>query len=418
MRAAILAGGKGTRIATLYPDLPKPMIPVNGEPVLAHQVNQLASQGIRDITLIVGYKADIIQEYFGDGKRFGAAIHYIVEQSPLGTGGALSLLPKEDTLILLGDVFCEVDFQRFIDYHKRCQAGITLFVHPNSHPFDSDIVVTDNNGKVLAWKSKKDSLRGELRNLVNAGLYIFQASELPSEEPTKCDLEQEFIVPRIATDKVYAYRSTEWAKDMGTPERLKQAEMDIQSGTAFARSLQRKQKAIFLDRDGTIIAQDGYITRPDQVKLLDGAAKAIRKINQSEYLAICVTNQPVIARGDVSFQELEAIHARLDCLLGEQGAYLDDLFFCPHHPDRGFAGERVEYKIDCDCRKPKPGMLIKAAEKYNIDLSQSWMIGDSDRDRLAGEAAGCKTIMIHDTIGLLKIVRALRPNNLSDVSER
>ncbi len=394
MRAAILAGGKGTRIATCYPDIPKPMIPLCGCPVLEQQIRQLASQGIRDITLIVGYKANVIQEYFENGKRFDANISYIVESSPLGTGGALPLLPREDTLLLLGDVYCEVDFLRFLEFHYRAQAGITLFVHPNSHPYDSDIVVLGDNGKVLAWKSKNDSFRGELRNLVNAGFYIFRADELPKGDTVRCDLERDIITPRIRSGQVYGYRSSEWVKDMGTPERLAQAECEIQHGIATARSMRYQQKAIFLDRDGTIIASDGYITKPEQVRLLDGAAEAIKQINQSEYLAICITNQPVIARGDVTLEELEAIHARLDTLLGEQGAYLDDLFFCPHHPDKGFKGERSEYKIDCDCRKPKPGMLLAAAEKFNIDLSQSWMIGDSLRDWLAGDAAGCRTIML------------------------
>jgi D-glycero-D-manno-heptose 1,7-bisphosphate phosphatase len=249
---------------------------------------------------------------------------------------------------------------------------------------------------VKAWASKKDSQRGDLRNLVNAGLYVFSASALPSGAVVKRDLEHDIIIPLLASGKVYAYRSSEYVKDMGTPARLAQVEEDIKSGMAAARSLRKKQKALFLDRDGTINVYSGLITKPSQLELCAGAAEAIAQINRSEYLAICITNQPVIARGDVSLAELEEIHARLDTLLGEQGAYLDDLYFCPHHPDRGFAGERVEYKIECACRKPKPGLLLQAAEHYNIDLSKSYMIGDSDRDIGAGEAAGCQTIKIGD----------------------
>lgn len=396
MRAAILAGGKGSRIAEYYPDLPKPMIPLNGKPLLQYQIELLVSQEITDITLIVGYKAEIIKEYFGEGKCFGANIEYVVEEYPLGTGGALSLLPKEKTLILFGDVYCDVDFNRFADYHDKNDADITLFTHPNSHPHDSDVVVTDDADKVIDWKSKKDSERGDIRNLVNAGIYVFSANALPCGEATKRDLEHDIIIPYLGTGKVYAYRSTEYVKDMGTPQRLAQVNADISNGITAARSMRNKQKAIFLDRDGTINILDGFITKPDQIRLIDGAAEAIRRINRSEYLAICVTNQPVIARGDVTFEELNAIHARLDMLLGEQGAYLDDLLFCPHHPDRGFAGERPEYKIDCDCRKPKPGLLLQAAEKYDIDLSQSYMIGDTDRDIGAGQAAGCREVILVD----------------------
>ena len=125
-------------------------------------------------------------------------------------------------------------------------------------------------------------------------------------------------------------------------------------------------------------------------------AAAIRKINESGYLAVVVTNQPVIARGEVSFEELEEIHNKMETLLGKEGAYLDAIYYCPHHPHKGYEGERPELKIECDCRKPKPGMLFKAAEDFNIDLSQSWMIGDGENDVKAGSNAGCKTVLLSD----------------------
>jgi D-glycero-D-manno-heptose 1,7-bisphosphate phosphatase len=405
-----MAGGKGTRIAEYYPDLPKPMIPLCGKPLLEWQVRSLVKQGFRTITLIIGFKADVIKDYFGNGEKFGAAIGYIVEDSPLGTGGALALLPENNTLILFGDVYCEVDFNRFIDFHNAKKADITLFAHPNNHPRDSDIIITNDDNRILKWASKKDTNRGELRNLVNAGLYVFSANSLRSGEAVKRDLEQDIIIRKLNNGKVYAYHSTEYVKDMGTPERLSQVERDIESGIAAARSLRNKQKTIFLDRDGTINVCDGFVMKREQLRLIDGAAEAIRRINQSEYLAVCVTNQPVIARGDVTFDELNAIHARLDTLLGEQGAYLDDLLFCPHHPDRGFEGERADCKIDCDCRKPKPGLLLQAAKRYNIDLTQSYMIGDSDRDIGAGQAAGCKTIRVDDNNSILNAVEQILGN--------
>ena len=123
-------------------------------------------------------------------------------------------------------------------------------------------------------------------------------------------------------------------------------------------------------------------------------AEAIKKINSSGYLAIVVTNQPVIARGEVTFEQLEEIHNKMETLLGQEGASLDAIYFCPHHPDKGFVGEVPELKIDCDCRKPKPGMLLKAAEDFNIDLSLSWMIGDGNHDIGAGKNAGCHTALI------------------------
>ena len=193
---------------------------------------------------------------------------------------------------------------------------------------------------------------------------------------------------------MYCYDSPEYVKDMGTPERYAAVCRDYESGLIHARNLARKQKAIFLDRDGTINKYVGFLRSPDQFALLDGAAEAIKQINHSSYLAIVATNQPVIARGEVTWEGLNTIHRKMHTLLGNEGAYLDAVYICPHHPHSGFEGEIRELKIDCDCRKPKPGMLVKAAKDYNIDLSASWMIGDSENDILAGKAAGCRTILI------------------------
>ena len=172
-----------------------------------------------------------------------------------------------------------------------------------------------------------------------------------------------------------------------------------------SKNLNRKQRAIFLDRDGTINRYVGFLRRPEELELLDGAAEAIRRINQSGYLAIVVTNQPIIARGEVTWEGLDAIHRKLETMLGHEGAYLDDILICPHHPDKGFLGERLEYKIDCDCRKPKPGLLRQAAEWYNIDMENSWMIGDQPQDEEAGKAAGCQTVRLLEQSRLLDAVK-------------
>lgn len=407
MRTAIIAGGRGTRIAEHYPDIPKPMIPVNGKPLLQYQIEMLVSQGFTEITLLLGYKAEFISDYFGDGSKFGASINYITEEMPLDTGGALALLPKETVLVMLGDLYCNIDVNRFVSFHEKSLADVTLFVHPNNHPQDSDIIKVDDDSRVTSWFSKKDRQGTELRNLVNAGIYVLNSSVLPEGAAVKRNLNKDIIIPTIRNGKVFAYRSSEYVKDMGTISRLRQVENDINSGVDVARSLKNMQKAIFLDRDGTINVFDGLIVKPEQIRLVDDAAQAIREINSSEYLAVCVTNQPVIARGDVTFEELDAIHARLDGLLGEQGAYLDDLFFCPHHPDKGFVGERAEFKIECDCRKPKPGLLLRAAQKYNIDLSKSYMIGDTERDVEAGRAAGCTSLIVDAEHSLSNLVREI-----------
>ena len=149
-------------------------------------------------------------------------------------------------------------------------------------------------------------------------------------------------------------------------------------------------KAIFLDRDGTLIEDPGYLSRPEQVSLLDGAAEALIELRAMGYKLVIVSNQSAVARGIVTEQDLDEIHERLRQLLTEKGAYLDQIYYCPYHPD----GIVPKYRKDSDWRKPNPGMLLAAADEMNIDLSQSWSIGDSSRDVKAGLSAGCKTILI------------------------
>ena len=193
---------------------------------------------------------------------------------------------------------------------------------------------------------------------------------------------------------MFAYDSPEYVKDMGTPERFYSVSRDFQLGVVEAKKLSHPQKAIFLDRDGTINKYVGFLRSPSEFELLPGVADAVRLINESGYLAIVVTNQPVIARGEVTVSELQVIHDKLETLLGHEGAYVDGLYYCPHHPDKGFEGEVKELKFDCDCRKPKPGLILRAAEDFNIRLEDSWMIGDGKNDVKAGQAAGCRTVLI------------------------
>jgi D-glycero-D-manno-heptose 1,7-bisphosphate phosphatase len=193
---------------------------------------------------------------------------------------------------------------------------------------------------------------------------------------------------------MFCYDSPEYVRDMGTPERYRQVEADFASGIIHAKNLSRRQRAVFLDRDGVINRSVGYLWSPDELELLPGACEAIRKINASGFLCIVVTNQPVIARGEVTVEELGEIHNKMETLLGMEGAYVDAIYYCPHHPDRGFAGEIPELKIECDCRKPRPGMLLAAARDFHIDLPNSWMVGDRDTDIGAGKNAGCRTVFV------------------------
>ena len=375
------------------------MIPIEGKPILEYQIETLKKQGYTDIILIVGHMGNVIQKYFGDGSAFGVQISYIVEEQPLGTAGALYFLKDEiqnDFLLLNGDIIFDVDIQKFLEYHCNQRTAATILTHPNSHPYDSGIIIADDKNRVTNWLHKEDE-RLWYKNRVNAGLHMFSPRIFESfHEAKKCDLDRDVLKPLIKEGELSVYDSPEYIKDMGTPDRYYAVIEDIKSGKVSAKNLKNKQKAIFLDRDGTINKYVGFLTDINEFELLDGVTEAIKMINESGYLAIVVTNQPVIARGEVSVEELQEIHNKMETLLGQAGAYIDDIFYCPHHPHKGYEGERPEYKIECECRKPKPGMLFAAAEKYNIDLSESWMIGDGENDIEAGKNAGCKVCAVGD----------------------
>ncbi len=405
-----MAGGRGTRIAELFPNIPKPLIPVDGMPILEREIRSLAFQGFKDIVLTVGYLADKIIAYFGDGSQLGVKIDYFVEETPLGNAGALFQLKEkigeEPFFLLNADASFDVDFNRMLDFHKKHGGLVTLFTHPNSHPYDSGLVIADKEGRVEKWLSKEDERPQWYNNRVNAGLHMIDPKVLELSlksleiDPStgspkgKVDLDRQILKPLCGTGKMFCYDSPEYVKDMGTPERFHQVEADYKNGVVQAKNLHNRQKAIFLDRDGTINKYVGFLRNIDDFELIEDVSEAIRKINQSGYLAIVVTNQPVIARGEVTWEELHEIHRKMETLLGKDGAYIDGIYICPHHPDKGFEGERPEYKFDCDCRKPKPGLLIQAAKEFNINLSQSIMIGDSKNDMLTGENAGCKKTVL------------------------
>lgn len=401
MQAVIMAGGKGTRLAALTKDeIPKPMVPVAGKPLLLWQVERLKENGITDIIMVIGHLGEKIQEYFGDGSDYGVQIRYFVETVPLGTAGSfyyLKAMLKDDTFIMMsGDLLFDIDFERMVRFHKDKNSAATLFVHPNGHPYDSDLLVLDSEDRAVRFDSKHNIRDYWYDNCVNAGIFVLDKKICDRVlEPVKRNLENDIIKGMIEDgEPVYGYRSPEYVKDVGTVERINQALSDIESGFIADKCLKQKQRCIFLDRDGTINQYRGFVYKEEDFELEECALEAIRKINKSGYLGIVVTNQPVVARGLCEIEDVERTHKKLATLLGREGVYLDDILFCPHHPDKGYPEENPAYKIPCECRKPKTGMIEKAAEKYHIDLSKSWMIGDTTMDLQTGVNAGMHTALV------------------------
>jgi mannose-1-phosphate guanylyltransferase / phosphomannomutase len=397
--AIIIAGGRGVRMGDMTREIPKPMLEVCGVPVLERQINLLKRYDVSKIHILTGYLGDVIVDYFGNGDRFDVDIEYSREVVPLGTAGCLKLIQNEikgPTLVLYGDTVLDMSIPKFYEFHCSSGAIATLFSHPNDHPYDSDLVRVSDEGFIQEVCRKGKDGRDGWRNMVSAAAYIIEPQVLDYiEDNRKTDLVHD-VFPNILQDreKVAAYISTEYIKDMGNPERIKEIELDIESGRVASRNYDNPQCAVFLDRDGVINVEMFDLADVKDFKLLPGVGDAIREINRSGYLAIVVTNQPLIAKGYADFDDVDRIHSAMDEALASSRAYIDDLYMCPHHPERGFDGERPELKVECKCRKPKPGMLLEAAARHNIDLSKSFMIGDRFVDIAAGKGAGCHTILL------------------------
>ncbi|MBQ9273340.1 MAG: HAD-IIIA family hydrolase [Succinivibrio sp.] len=432
--AVIMAGGRGTRIATIYPDLPKPLIPLDGIPVLERGLNSLRDQGVKSVLITVSHLAEQIISYFGNGsgispatgEPFGINITFFLEKIPLGNAGALLYLRPylaEEFLLLNADSLFELDINRLLNFHRSRSSLATILTHPNSHPYDSGLIIADAENKVTQWLTKEGPRPRYYHNLVNAGVHVLSVSLIdeyltahpnclngtqltvsantftasvqhPDSVVDPVDLDRDLLRPLAGSGQLISYRSPEYIKDMGTPERLKAVERDVKAGIPKRRSLCNRQRAVFLDRDGTVIRYVPFLKDIEKLELLPGAADAVRLLNDSGYLVIIVTNQPVIARGELSFEGLDLIHQKLETLLDHASAYLDGIYFCPHHPDKGFPGEIPELKIACHCRKPAPGLLLKAAQDFNLDLKQCWMVGDSPSDITAGHTVSCRTILV------------------------
>jgi D,D-heptose 1,7-bisphosphate phosphatase len=407
----ILAGGAGTRLRARLGDLPKPMIPIAGKPLLEHQVELAKKHGFTDLIFFVHYRADLIENHFGGGKKFGVQIRYILEKEPLGTAGAVFAgmeFLADRFVALYGDTMVNVDLNRIWNAHEKAGAAATLLLHPNDHPFDSDLVEVDAESRVVAFHNRPQDENVWRQNLVNAGLYVLEKSALqkcanvkPAKPDSKImDFGQDVFPALVARgEKLLGYNSPEFIKDIGTPERYDKISAQFAAGVVQRSSLATPQRAVFLDRDGTLNVDKNCLRSADELELLPGVAEALHELNLQGWRTVVVTNQPVIAKGFCDEAELQRIHNRLESLLGRKHAFLDRIYFCPHHPEKGFPGERAELKIDCDCRKPKTGMIQKAVADLNVDLKQSWLIGDTTTDLQTAKNAGLKSILVRTGAG-------------------
>ena len=384
VHGVLVAGGLGTRMGEAGRAKPKPMLEVAGRPLLARQLDLLAAEGIGEITVCTGYLAARVEQELRALAPSGLRLSFKVDPFPAGSGGCLAHadLPRDrPSLVLFGDVAAAFEVRPLLSFHGRSRATATAAVHPNDHPLDSDLVEVTPDGRIAALHRKPHPPGLRVRNLVVAGLYVLGPEAIASIPlDRKADLAHDVLAGEVARGRAAAYRTSEYLKDMGTPERWAEVTEDFRLGRPQARLRSCPRPTAFLDRDGTLVREAGHVSDPDRLELLPGVARAVRRLNRAGVLAIVLTNQPVVARGECTLKGLERIHARLDELLGREGAFLDGLYFCPHHPDRGFAGEVATLKVDCSCRKPRTGLAEAALRDFAIDLARAAVFGDGSRD--------------------------------------
>lgn len=397
--AIIQAGGKGTRMLELTKDeIPKPLLYLNGKPIIEWQIKSLLFYGVRDFILIIGHLGELIQKYFEDGNKWGANISYIREKEPLGSAGALYYAKKiknKNIIFIFGDIVFELDWKRFISFHESHDGLVTLLAHPNTHPYDSDLLITDKNSKIIGIDSKTNVRDYNYKNCVNSGLSIFRYELLDRlTSKKKIDYEMDLIKPLINNGKVYAYNTPEYVKDTGTPKRFFEACKEQKEGIWETKCLRNKQKVIFFDYNKINNVQKGLLHKKLKDKFVSKISNIVKKINNSDYLLVVLVNQFAIINCEYV---AEKIRCKIETELGKRGAFINDLFFYKFQQHIKDDEEIIEPKLAADYKKTKIEMIVNAKEKYNIDLSGSWYVGSTDIDIMCGINAGLQTVLINDS---------------------
>jgi histidinol-phosphate phosphatase family protein len=398
-QAVVLCGGVGSRLREAVGDLPKILVPIAGRPLLAHLLDGLAAAGTRDVLLLAGHGGTEVARVAGELAPMGMRVEVLVEPAPRGTAGALHgvadrLAPR--FLLLFGDVYTQIDWRRFADFADERGGVATLLVHRTNHPEDSDVVALDDGGRVVAWARRGDGRRASglvttaaLGNAAVAALHRDLLQFVPRGRSS--DLYAEVLPSLVDARKpVHGYTSSEYVRDFGTPRRLQEVETDVRRGRVV-----RRADLALLDRDG-VLTEDGRdpVVRPDQLRLLPGAARAVRLLNEAGILTALVTNQAVVARGRCTLADLESIHARLGAMLAAEGARIDLVLACPHHPETQFPEGIAELRGPCECRKPRTGMVERALGELDVPAWRAVVIGDATVDLQLARNAGLASIAL------------------------
>lgn len=418
MQVVILAGGLGTRLRSTIGEIPKALAPVAGRPFIEHQFELLREQGLTHVLLSIGHLGHMIRTHVGDGSAFGMRVRY-VEEDPtrlLGTGGALvRALPEleEAFLTLYGDSYLPTDYRALIAAFERSRLPALMSVFKNDGRWDHSNTRTD--GVRVTFYSKQ-AAPGEA-DYIDYGLSAFKRSVIEAHAGSAMPLDMAVIQRELVEQgHMAAFVVHERFYEIGKPEGLE--ELDALLGDADTRRLEpaygyapahatppnenaAPRPTVFLDRDGTLnemVYDETHGTmdsprRPDQVRAKPGAGAFLAELKRRGYVLCVVTNQPGMAKGTLTLEQLDAVNRELARQLKVDGGAWDALLYCPHHPEAG-PHANMRYVGRCACRKPEPGLLLRAATDLKLDPAQSWMIGDGLNDMQAGRRAGCRSILL------------------------
>jgi len=387
-QAVILAGGRGTRLAPLTNTRPKPMIEFHGKPFLEYMIEMVREQGFHKILLLLGYLPEVIQDHFGDGRKWGVSIEYALTDVEDETGRRLKLaVDRIDpvSLLLYCDNYWPMNFAAMWRQFAEQDTHAQITVYRNRDRYTKDNLRTDDLGRVLTYDKSRTSagLAG-----VDIGYVILRRSVIESLPDTNVSFEREAYQDLVEKGKLGAFVTDHRYYSVGSHERL-----------PLTRAFLERRKTVLLDRDGVLnkcMPRATYVCSWSQWEWLPGSREALRALNEAGYRVAVITNQPGIARGALTAADLEQIHLRMKADAEEAGGMIDAIYSCPHNWDEG-----------CDCRKPRPGMLFQAQRDFHLDLSRTYFIGDDERDSQAAAAAGCLAARVSHDRPLFEVVRDL-----------
>lgn len=389
-QAVFLVGGLGTRLKHLTQSTPKPMIEVAGRPFLDILVEEAARQGFTDILLLGGYLGEQMTARY-DGKTVrGATVRVLVEPAPMGTGGAVKFaLPHLAPQFLLanGDTFFDINLRALAAQVPDRGGVMALRSGVEGARYGR---VGFDDGFVCSFHAPGERDGGP----INGGIYALDREIMARIGDGPVSLEGA-VFPELAREGLLQGQAfSDYFIDIGIPEDLERARAELPARLT--------RPALFLDRDGVLNIDKGYLHRQEDFVWIDGARDTVRLANDKGWFVFVVTNQAGVARGYYEERDIGVLHAFMQEELAASGAHIDAFEYCPHHPE----GTRPGYDKACDRRKPGPGMIRDLLKAWPVDAARSFLVGDMPHDVAAAEAAGIRGHIFPggDLLALVKLL--------------